>query len=73
MNTIGEIWIDKRIVQTQNGVIINAWPQFFKNSGASRYLILDMSDMWFPCEAIVKNDAKEFCFWSFLDLLAIEF
>ena len=45
MNTIGEIRIDKRIVQTQNGVIINAWPQFFKNSGASRYLIPDMSDM----------------------------
>ena len=48
-------------------------PVFFKNSGASRYLIPDMSDMWFPCEAIVKNDAKEFCFWNFLDLLAIEF
>ena len=45
---------------------------FSKNSGASRYLIPDMLDMCFPCEAIVKNDTKEFCFWNFFDLLAIE-
>ena len=38
-----------------------------------RYLIPDVLDVRFRCEVIIKNDTKEFCFWNFFDLLAIEF
>ena len=44
----------------------------FKNSRASRYLVLNMMDMCFPCKAIVENDTKELCFCNFY-VLAIEF
>ena len=29
LNTVSKIWIDKRIIQNQDGVIIYIWPQFF--------------------------------------------
>ena len=40
---------------------------FSNNSAASRYIIPCMLDMHFPCEAIAKDDTKEFCFWNYFD------
>ena len=58
LNTISKIWTNKRSVNNKNYRHYQTMVSVHNKSEASKYIILNMFNMRFPCKSTVKDDAQ---------------